>query len=57
MLQKFVITYIPLSGIKRTTVIEATSKYDAKQRFYRKHPKYKILHTEVVKNESNNPKG
>lgn len=57
MLQKFVITYLPLSNIERKTVIEATSKYNAKQRFYRKHPKYKILHTEVVKNESNRSEG
>ena len=57
MLQKFVITYLPLTGIERTTVIEATSKYDAKQRFYRKHPKYIIIHTEVVKNERNHTEG
>ena len=46
MLIKFKITY--RAGKKLGTVtIEATSKYNAKQRFYLQHPKYEIVKTEV----------
>ena len=48
MLRKFKITYIALSQRQREVVIEATSKYDAKQRFYRQHPKYEIVQVEEV---------
>ena len=48
MLRKFKITYIALSNRQREVVIEATSKYDAKQRFYRMHPEYKIVRVEEV---------
>lgn len=48
MLKKFKITYIALSKRQREVVIEATSKYDAKQRFYRLNPKYDIVRVEEV---------
>jgi hypothetical protein len=35
MLRKFKITFIDPKGRKKEVVIEATSKYDAKLRFYR----------------------
>lgn len=47
MLRKFKVTYIALSQRQREVVIEATSKYDAKQRFYRLYPKYEIVRVEV----------
>ena len=46
MLKKFKITY-EHRGSEKEVVIEATSKYDAKQRFYRMHPKYEIVRVEV----------
>lgn len=48
MLRKFKITYVALSQRQREVVIEATSKYDAKQRFYRMHPKYEVVRIEEV---------
>ena len=48
MLRKFKITYVALSQRQREVVIEATSKYDAKQRFYRLHPKYEVVRIEEV---------
>ena len=48
MLKKFKITYIALSKRQREVVIEATSKNDAKQRFYRLNPKYDIVRVEEV---------
>lgn len=50
MLKKFKITY---QAVKRehTIVIDAFSKYDAKQRFYRSYPKYQIVTIEEVENE------
>lgn len=48
MLRKFKVTYIALSNRQREVVIEATSKYDAKNRFYRLYPKYEIVRVEVV---------
>lgn len=47
MLRKFKVIYIALSNRQREVVIEATSKYDAKQRFYRLYPKYEIVRVEV----------
>lgn len=42
MLKKFKITYRAV--IKhRTVIMEAFSKYDAKQRFYRTYPKFEII--------------
>lgn len=35
----------------RTVEIEATSKYDAKQRFYRMYPRYEIVKVEEIKDE------
>ena len=35
MLRKFKITFITPKGKKKEVVLEATSKYDAKLRFYR----------------------
>lgn len=53
MLRKFKVTYITVTRRERTEEIEATSKYDAKQRFYRLHPKYEIIKVEEVQsNES-----
>lgn len=50
MIKKYKVTYIALSNRQREVVIEATSKYDAKQRFYRQHPKYEIVRIEEVTN-------
>lgn len=51
MLKKFKITY---QAVKRehTIVIDAFSKYDAKQRFYRSYPKYQIVTIVEVGNEA-----
>jgi hypothetical protein len=46
-LKKFKLTYDDRGTVKEV-VIEATSKYDAKQRFYRQYPKYEIVRVEVV---------
>ena len=46
MLRKFIITYTTVTNKQKTEKIEATSKYDAKQRFYRLHPKYEIIKVE-----------
>ena len=47
MLKKYKITY--RAKIKSYTVImEAFSKYDAKQRFYRTYPKYEVITIEEV---------
>jgi hypothetical protein len=48
MLRKFKITYITVTNKEKTENIEAASKYDAKQRFYRLHPKYEIIKVEEV---------
>lgn len=47
MLRKFKVTY---RAVKRegTVEIDAFSKYDAKQRFKRTYPKYKIIQIEEV---------
>lgn len=47
MLRKYKITYRAVLKY-RTVVMEAFSKYDAKQRFYRTYPKYEIISTEEV---------
>lgn len=46
MLKKYKVTYIALSNRQREVVVGATSKYDAKQRFYRLYPKYEIVKVE-----------
>lgn len=47
MIKKYKITYRAV--IKhRTVVMEAFSKYDAKQRFYRTYPKYEIVNIEEL---------
>ena len=47
MLKKYKITY--RAKINQYTVImEAFSKYDAKQRFYRTYPKYDVITIEEV---------
>ena len=43
----FLITYREVLK-HRTIKIEAFSKYDAKQRFYRRYPKYEIIKIEEV---------
>lgn len=48
MLKKFKITYITVTNKEKTEEVEATSKYDAKQRFYRMHPKYEIIKIEEI---------
>ena len=47
MIKKYKVTYRAV--IKHRTVeIQAFSKYDAKQRFYRTYPKYEIVKIEEV---------
>ena len=50
MLRKFKITYRAVLK-HRTKEIQAFSKYDAKQRFYRTYPKYEIISIEEVNDE------
>ena len=45
MLRKFKVTYRAVLK-HRTMEIQAFSKYDAKQRFYRTYPKYEIIQIE-----------
>lgn len=47
MIKKYKITYRAV--IKhRSVVMEAFSKYDAKQRFFRTYPKYEIITVEEM---------
>ena len=50
MIKKYKITYRAVHK-HRTVVMEAFSKYDAKQRFYRTYPKYEIVLIEEVTND------
>ena len=50
MLKKYKITYRAVLK-HRTVEIEATSKYDAKQRFYRLYPSYEVIKVEVAEDE------
>ena len=45
MIKKYKVTYRTVLK-QHTVVIEAFSKYDAKQRFYRTYPKYEIIKIE-----------
>lgn len=56
MIQKYKITY---RAVKRECEIEldAFSKYDAKQRFYRTYPKYEIIKIEKKEKENENKNG
>lgn len=47
MLKKYKITYVGALS-HRTVKIEASSKYDAKQKFYRQHPRAEIVKVEEV---------
>lgn len=47
MLKKYKITYRAVLK-HRTVEMEAFSKYDAKQRFYRTYPKYEIIKIETL---------
>ena len=47
MIKKYRITYRAVLK-HRTVIMEAFSKYDAKQRFYRTYPKYEIVSIEEV---------
>lgn len=47
MLRKFKVTYRAVLK-HRTMEIQAFSKYDAKQRFYRTYPKYEVVSIEEV---------
>ena len=52
MTQKYKITFITPQGRKKEVVLEATSRYDAKQRFYRtdkQHLECDIKRIEVIK--------
>ena len=49
ILKTFKIIYITVTGKQRSEKIEATSKYDAKTRFYRQHPKYQVVKVEEVR--------
>lgn len=51
MLRKFKVTYRAVLK-HRTVEIQAFSKYDAKQRFYRTYPKYEIISIEETENEN-----
>ena len=46
MLRKYKITY-RVGQRLRTVTIKASSKYNAKQKFYIQYPKYEIVKTEV----------
>ena len=50
LLRTFKVTYLAfgLRTREREVVLEATSKYDAKQRFYRQYPKSEIVKVEEV---------
>lgn len=50
MLRKFKITYRAVLK-HRTVEMQAFSKYDAKQRFYRTYPKYEVISIEEVNDE------
>jgi hypothetical protein len=47
MIKKYKITYRAVLK-HRTVEMEAFSKYDAKQRFYRTYPKYEIIKVEEM---------
>ena len=47
MIKKYKITYRAVLK-HRTVEVEAFSKYDAKQRFYRTYPKYEVIQIEEV---------
>lgn len=47
MLKKYRITYRAVLK-HRTVEMEAFSKYDSKQRFYRTYPKYEIIKIEEL---------
>lgn len=38
---------------ERETVLEASSKYDAKKRFYRLHPRWEIVKVELLEEKNN----
>lgn len=50
MLKKFKVNY---KAVRKEGIVEidAFSKYDAKQRFYRTYPKYEIISIEEVSDE------
>ena len=48
MIHKYKITYTAVGKKEKEVVIEATSKYDAKQKFYRMHPKFEVARIEEV---------
>ncbi len=50
LLRKFKIVY-EFAGVVSAYLVEASSKYDAKQRFYRVYPRAKIIKIEPVGNE------
>lgn len=50
MIKKFKVTYLAAKK-QRTVEIGASSKYDAKQRFYRIYPKYEIVKIEEADDE------
>ena len=50
MIRKFRITY-EISGFVSADIVEASSKYSAKQKFYVKYPRATILKIELVGEE------
>jgi hypothetical protein len=50
MLRKFKVNYKAVRK-EGTMEIDAFSKYDAKQRFYRTYPKYEVISIEEVSDE------
>ena len=52
MLRKYKITYRQVLK-QYETVIEASSKYDAKKRFYRLHPRWEIVKVELIGESEN----
>lgn len=50
LFRQFRVTYFVLGARarEREVVLEATSKYDAKQRFYRQYPECEIIRVEEV---------
>ena len=47
MEKEYKIRYKTASGYERTTTVIASSKYDAKKRFYRERPKCEIIKVEA----------
>lgn len=51
MKQKYKITYIEINGEVSACLIEANSKYNAKQKFYLRYPRATVIKIEPVGDE------